>query len=604
MNRPAPRRLIVTRMIFACPLLFASIVLALGPLAATAQELSLDELLLDQVLNPQRIVEISIEIPKDDWRELCKQSRDPGKVFQGVIEDPFTYFKGDITIDGVTIRSVGIRKKGFIGSLDDRFPSLKVNFSEFVKQSPIDGLDGLTLNNNKQDSSLVSQFITYQLFNAAGVEAPRSNFARVTVNGEYLGLYSHVESITKPFLQRRYGNDRGNLYEGTLADFYPKAIDRFEIKTNKKNHDRSKITQLAEMLAKKEAVDVEAVGQIVDLDNFLKFWTLESLLSFWDGYTNNQNNYWVYDDAASGKLRFMPWGADMAFMQAPFFMPFGQSQAASVYSQSMLANRLIQNKAFAEKYRETMRWQLATVWKEDELLKEIDRLESLLKPHLHPRQAGAPRAMQTTRQFIKNRRATIEKELEKWPVKVAAEPRKPMYLSEIGSLTGSFKARFNERPPQKLTEIGEVKASLTLRGAAVALKASGASVHHPPSGGFLFGFGAPPSPPASALHLVISGIRERDGRLLSMTLQLDSTSLEADVGQAVDVQGTYTGADGNQGGFMQMGGPTVTGKLTLTKAGAKEGDAIEGELDLTILEVHGGFFDQRPRGGPPTNPRP
>src|SRR5690606_32903219 len=104
-------------------------------------------------------------------------------------------------IDGVTIDSVAIRKKGFIGSLDEQRPSLKVKFDEYIEQDPIAGLDRLTLNNNKQDESQVSQYLTYRLFNAAGVPAPRCNFARVTVNGEYLGIYSNVESIRRPFLE-------------------------------------------------------------------------------------------------------------------------------------------------------------------------------------------------------------------------------------------------------------------------------------------------------------------------------------------------------------------------------------------------------------------
>ncbi len=40
--------------------------------------------------------------------------------------------------------------------------------------------------------------MAYKLFNDAGVQAPRCSFAKVTVNGEYLGLYSNVESIGKP----------------------------------------------------------------------------------------------------------------------------------------------------------------------------------------------------------------------------------------------------------------------------------------------------------------------------------------------------------------------------------------------------------------------
>ena len=80
------------------------------------------------------------------------------------------------------ISSVGIRKKGFIGSLDETRPSLKIKFGEYVDQNPVKGLDRLTLNNNKQDTALVSQFLSYKVFNDAGVQASRVSFARVTVN--------------------------------------------------------------------------------------------------------------------------------------------------------------------------------------------------------------------------------------------------------------------------------------------------------------------------------------------------------------------------------------------------------------------------------------
>ena len=36
-------------------------------------------------------------------------------------------------------------------------------------------------NNNKQDTSQLSQYLAYRLFRKAGIHAPRSNFARVTV---------------------------------------------------------------------------------------------------------------------------------------------------------------------------------------------------------------------------------------------------------------------------------------------------------------------------------------------------------------------------------------------------------------------------------------
>jgi spore coat protein CotH len=601
------------------------------------------ELPADRLFDPDRLIEIAIELPAKDWEELCLQTRDIRMAFTGQLENPFTYFKGSITIDGVKIESVGIRKKGFIGSLDDQFPSLKVKFDEYVDQSPVKGIDFLTLNNNKQDMPLVSQFLTYRLFNAAGVQAPRSNFARVTVNGEYLGIYSHVESIGKPFLKRRFGNNSGNLYEGTLADFYPKAIDRLEAKTNEKNHDRSKALRLAELLAKSEPA-VDEIGKLVDLDNFLKFWAVESLIGFWDGYSNNQNNYWVYENRDDGKFYFMPWGADGAMMstRGPFG-GFGQQGPSSVYAQGMLANRLYHDKSIADRYRQTMLLLLKDVWKEDELIKSIDRIEALVTPHLHDRQLGAPGAMNSTREFIRTRREAVTAELETWPVSVAAEPRKPTYIVELGTAKGTFTAQWREQPPANALEIGSAKVQLQIDGKAIEFEQWGATAHmaQPPQ----FPFGPPGGPrgrggpgrgapargpePADARRgggprdgragarfdrgpfgqiqlpatIVLSGVRESEESPLTLTLSVDPKVFAASAGKTISVQGSL--AEGQSGGnfFMPFGGRIVQGNLTLAKAGTKPGDAVEGEFDLKVAETRGGFMDRRGfgrggRGGP------
>ncbi len=253
-----------------------SVCLLIGSLST----LQAAELTSDAIYDKSRILNVEIEIAEQAWKDLCRQSRDPRGVFSGKIDDPFTYFEGNISINGTTIKSVGIRKKGFIGSLDNEYPSLKIKFNEFVDQKPLRDLEGLTLNNNKQDTSLVSQTLAYETFNAAGVVAPRCSFAKVTVNGKYLGIYSNVESIAKPMLERRFKNSNGNLYEGTLADFYPHAIDRVEVKANKKQHDRSRLERLAKLLCEDEKLDIEAVNELVDIDNFLRYWAVESLIGF------------------------------------------------------------------------------------------------------------------------------------------------------------------------------------------------------------------------------------------------------------------------------------------------------------------------------------
>lgn len=593
-----PHDLIAT----VCPLGTAVILFAaLSILFVASAPAAAEESAMDQLFDQNRVIEVSIEMPVKSWNELRKQSRDPGKVFGGSNENPFTNFKANITVDGIDIGPVAVRKKGFLGSLDDKYPSLKIKFDEYQNQTSIPGLDGLTLNNNKQDTSLMSQLLAYQLFNAAGVQAPRCNFARVTVNGNYLGVYSNVESIGKPFLERRFGNKSGNLYEGTLADFYPKAIDRLEAKTNKKNHDRSKIARLAALLAAKEDLPIEEIDRLVDIDNFLRFWALESLIGFWDGYSNNQNNFWVYDNAANGKFYFMPWGADGAFMSGGF-PGFGSRGPVSVYAEGMLVNRLYQNPQISGKYRETMLWLLANVWNEAELLKTIDHVEGLVKKHLHARQAGTPRAMTSVRNFIKSRRPLIEKELEDWPVRVSPQPRRPMYLVEVGSARGRFSTEWADSAPTNIATKGLVNLRFELDGKPVDFKQAGVSVHRQRSAGFPFGFGGPNQPGPPMASIIIAGLRDADKKPMTLTLSVEQQVLVASLGKPLTVQGSFS--DGSEGGgFMPFSRRTISGTVTLTKVGITADDAIDGEFELAISEMRGGFMDRRP-GGPGGGPPP
>lgn len=555
----------------------------------------------DNLYDPNVVLDISVDLSADDWSALCKQTRDPGKAFTGEQENPFTWFSGTITINGTKVESVGVRKKGFLGSLDDHYPSLKIDFSEYVKQDPIDGIGSLTLNNNKQDESLLSQYLAYRLFNQAGIQAPRCNFARVTVNGEYLGLYSNVESINEAFLKRRFGDASGNLYEGTLTDFHPKATDKLEAKTNKKKDNRKTIKTLAKLLNQDGAVDTAQIEQIVDTDNFLRYWALESLIEFWDGYSNNQNNFWVYEDTKTHKLKFIPWGADAAFSTMRNIPMFGPQGPVSVYSQGALANRLYRDDKFAARYRETMLVLLKDVWNEESLLAESKRMRLLLKKDLHPRQKQMSQASKRLEKFIQTRRDKIEKELDAWPVKIADRPRKPAYTVKIGQAKGSFSTLWSDQPTSDVAEQDTMDMKLSLRDKDIHFKQQSATLYKHPEASFsFFGFGGPTTEPKPTVDLILAAIREDNNKPIRMTFNIDQGTLLDSVGKSIDVGGMYFEGELSAFGFPPRDSKMIRGQLELSKANNQTGDVVEGTFDLAIIEVHGGFFDQFQQnpGGP------
>ena len=61
--------------------------------------------------------------------------------------------------------------------------------------------------------------VTHAVMPLTCTRSPRCNFAKVTVNGKYLGIYSNVESVKSPFLERAFGDSSGGLFEGTVVDW-------------------------------------------------------------------------------------------------------------------------------------------------------------------------------------------------------------------------------------------------------------------------------------------------------------------------------------------------------------------------------------------------
>ena len=316
-----------------------------------------------------RLGKIEITIAASDWDYLRSQTRSMAAALSKgeLSKSPYRYFKADVVIDGVRFESVGIRKKGFLGSQDDIRPSLKIKLNEYQDNGRIGNLDRLTLNNNKQDATVAYQFLGYRLYREAGLPAPRCGLAEVFVNGESLGVYSNVESVKKPFLKNEFGDDSGDLYEGTYPpDVYPDRIIRFEVKTNDDDADRAELMAIAKLLEDPGDDLVEQLEKHVDMGQFHRFWAMESIIGFWDGYCANQNNFFVYVNPMDSRLHFMPWGLDSAFSES-ILTPFNPGPA-SVKARGRLPFLLYQDEKTRKRHVETVRQLLDSVWNEKELV--------------------------------------------------------------------------------------------------------------------------------------------------------------------------------------------------------------------------------------------
>ena len=575
-------------------------------ISSIAEEMKLKA---DDLFRINQLIEIDVKMLPADWEKLRKESdRNNGSMSRifgggGSIGKRFNLYKADISVDGNKIKSVGIRTKGFIGSLNPERPSLKIKFNEYVDQSPVQGLDRLTLNNNVQDVSLASQFLTYKLFNKAGIPAPRVSHCKVTVNGEYLGVYSHVESVRSPFIKKHFQRNSGELYEGTISDFYPIAVQNIEAKNSYTEKNRTQALKLAEILETKEGFDLNEAKKYINLKQFVRFWAMESLLGFWDGYTNNQNNYYAYSNPNDQKrFHFIPWGADGAFTKGRG--PFGkfggdENHPNSVYSQSMLANRLFQSDEVKALYKTTMVDILKNVWDENEIIADIKRIQAFTMDHLHSRQNRLDEGAGKLITFVENRRSDIEPELDDWPISIQGGPRIPRHSVKVGELSGSFKTKWINERMRDVSGEGETVLKLNLNGENIAMSDLG-SIGQPEE--LRRWFGRRGSEQSRVLNptITLQGVSKDDGKELTVVITVDLKDFKSN-DKDVSFRGSLNlrDIDDDQDGnafrrFMSM--KSLEGELKLINVGMNEGDSIIGILKMDVKESRGGFnFGNRGR---------
>ena len=405
----------------------------------------------DSYFDRQRVLDVAIEIAREDWETLRHQTR----TFEDLIAeieryglsrpfaDIYTWFPARVTVDGDTYAEVGVRKKGFIGSQSDTKPSLKLRFDKYVDGQALGGvLERMTLNNGIQDPSMVNTCLAHQIFALAGTPTPRCSFATVSVNGTNLGLYVHVEEIKPPFLARHFASAEGNLYEGTVSDFTPEYRGTFEKKSNEDADDWSDIDGVAAALQDPSEAGLAALADAVDLDRFLTFWAVEVLLGHWDGYTGNRNNYRFYREPG-GRFVFMPWGVDEAFHLKDDPNPFDNisNPPPSVLALTAIPSRLYQDDAWRAKYVARLKELLDTVWNEDELLTSVDEMAAIVREHSLPeRRSAAAADAERVRQFILKRRAEILENLTPEPPDWPAPDQAAASSGESGS--GKVDVRF------------------------------------------------------------------------------------------------------------------------------------------------------------------
>ncbi len=298
---------------------------------------------LDSLYAIDNVLTIKITMPQGDWDAVRTEQPKGGRCnFEWTGGSRYTWRKAtSVEISGTnfpartTFTDAGVKKKSFCGSIHSDKPCLHIDFGKFrgATVSQAEALIGtryITLNNSIQDRSYIRQPLGYTLLAMAGLPHSRCNFVRVFVNGKPVGegvggvnspgIYVNAEPIMTRYIERNFnGNMQGNLYEiEHNDDFVKERLDFIAVEDLSKFDNKADLKFADQHIA---AHGIAGAAQVLDLEQFIKLDAMEFYLKHWDGYADNTNNTYIYNDVTAVempgvdnvKFKLIPWGIDQTF---------------------------------------------------------------------------------------------------------------------------------------------------------------------------------------------------------------------------------------------------------------------------------------------------
>jgi spore coat protein H len=317
------------------------------------------------------------------------------------------YVRATIREGDIVYTNVAIRLKGGPGSFRkvSDTPSFTVNFDKFAEGQTFHGLKKIHLNSSVQDDGLLSEKISRELFEAAGVPAPRAGHAAVVFNGRPMRMYVVVEGINKQFLRRYFKDVTGNVYDGHSGS----DVTDNEMETNAGDHpnDQKRLKELAAAAKLPAMSRLDSLQKTLDIDRFLSFMAMETILWHWDGYTMHRNNFRIYHDRDTDRMVFIPQGLDQILSKpnGPIIPPLGGLVAKAVFEIPELRQR----------YEERVAQLVTNVFRMEAINRRIDEVAARISETLVEMEPSSVDSFRRkvsglSRQFA-NRSASLQRQI-------------------------------------------------------------------------------------------------------------------------------------------------------------------------------------------------
>ncbi len=268
--------------------------------------------------DPATLRTFAIQFHDADWLTRLRQNYES--------ETPIL---ADLTVDGVTYPSVGVRIRGntsyvWLPPESDKF-SLKIETDFVDANQEVMGYDDLNLNNGFRDPTF-SREVVYNNFVAQFIPNPRANNVIVTLNGENWGVYNNVQQPDKRMLRDYFvnadglrircankPNGPGLAYNGPAASGY---LD-YEIQDEGGLADPlGALIAVTNLLSNEPLASWQNIDAQFAIDPAIWSVALENLLTDDDSYVNKGCDFMAYRDPLDGRMHLMQRDANETFTQS------------------------------------------------------------------------------------------------------------------------------------------------------------------------------------------------------------------------------------------------------------------------------------------------
>lgn len=181
----------------------------------------------------------------------------------------------------------------------------KIHLNKF---QPFDGMTTVNVIFEPGRRWALSEALSYEVYRACDVPAPKSGHVRVWMDGHLVGYHLMVEQPNKTFLREHGFDTAGNLYK--LLWYGQGLTGQHEKKTNL----RTGHADLENLVAglKSTSKDPDAQWQLIQqqfaVDEVINYYAVNMCIQNWDGFFNNYFAY--HEPKADGKWYVFPWDED------------------------------------------------------------------------------------------------------------------------------------------------------------------------------------------------------------------------------------------------------------------------------------------------------